>query len=208
MKNVVEVKHPLIAHSLTVLRDERTGVAEFRSHAATVAQVLVMEATRHLDMRERIVQTPLEKHTGSEMLDSVVLVPVLRAGLAMLNAAQELLPQVPVGFVGLERDEKTAVAREYYQRIPEITKDHEAIVLDPMLATGGSMIDTVKMLHKRGIGRIVLVCIVAAPEGIERVMTECPEATLYVGAIDSHLDENKFIVPGLGDFGDRYFGTV
>lgn len=204
--NVIE--HPLLDNSLTYLRSIETRTASFRQHAAIVSSILLVEATRMTVKKyDRQVETPLAPYMGSEISNKVVLIPVLRAGLAMLDAAQKLLPNVPVGFLGLERDEETAVAREYYRKFPGTLDDYRVIILDPMLATGGSLEGTIEAVNKRGGKDITLVCVVAAPEGIDRVLSAHPEATLYTGAIDSHLNEQKYIVPGLGDFGDRYFGT-
>lgn len=206
-QNATIVRHPLLQQSLTILRNVESDTAAFRHHATIVASFLLIEATRHLHVAPINITTPLAETTGEHIDDQLVIVPVLRAGLALLPAAQTLLPDVPVGFLGLERDEHTAVAREYYQKFPNGLSDYKAIILDPMLATGGSLEETIHAVTKRGCNQIVLVCVVAAPEGIERVMTTYPDTQLYTAAIDSHLDERKFIVPGLGDFGDRYFGT-
>ncbi|MBT3297118.1 MAG: uracil phosphoribosyltransferase [Verrucomicrobia bacterium] len=201
------VCHPLIAHSLTVLRDRETQTPTFRQHAAIVSKIVLVEATRLLAVKEHVINTPLATMTGSRLRDRIVAVPVLRAGLAMLFAAQDLLLDVPVGFIGLERDEHTAVPRSYYEKIPRLEVDHQVLVLDPMLATGGSLDDSLNRLKDRGAGPLTLACLVAAPEGIERVLDRHPDARIVTAAIDEKLDENKFIVPGLGDFGDRYFGT-
>jgi uracil phosphoribosyltransferase len=205
--NVTVVSHPLLQHSLTILRNDTSDTAAFRRHAAITASFLLVEATRNLHTKAVDITTPLETATGHELEERLVIVPVLRAGLALLPAAQTLLPDVPVGFLGLERDEETAVAHEYYSKFPNGLSGYKAIILDPMLATGGSLEETIHAVIKRGCSCIVLVCVVAAPEGIERVMKSYPQAQLYTAAIDSHLDARKFIVPGLGDFGDRYFGT-
>jgi len=207
MENVHLVDHPLIKHSLTILRDKNTEIETFRRHAALVSQIMIMEATRHLPMDEKIIETPLEKTTGYQIRHSLAFVPVLRAGLSMLFPAKDFLPWAPVGFVGLERDETTAVAREYYKKLPQSLKDKRILILDPMLATGGSLVDTIKVLENKSAKSIFVVCIVAAPEGIELINQKYPDVHIYTAAIDSHLNEKKYIVPGLGDFGDRYFGT-
>lgn len=201
------VKHPLIAHSLTVLRDKNTGTEEFRRHAGIVSKIMIFEATKNLRLANKKIFTPLAPTIGKQLDDEVVLVPILRAGLAMLFAIQDFLPTAKVGFIGLERDEKTAIAREYYRKLPKIFSTHTVIILDPMLATGGSFDDTVKALKQKGAKRILLVCIVAAPEGIKRVTQNHPDVIIYTSAIDQTLNAQKYIVPGLGDFGDRYFGT-
>jgi uracil phosphoribosyltransferase len=208
MKNITLVSHPLIDHSLTILRDKTTGTEEFRRHANIVSKILLVEATRHLTLKKKQIETPLARMTGKKLVDDIVVVPVLRAGLAMLFALQDFLPSVSVGFIGLERDEKTAQAREYYQKLPRIFATHHIFVLDPMLATGGSFDDTIQALKKKGAKRISLVCIVSAPEGIARIQKNHPDVEIFTGATDEKLNERKYIVPGLGDFGDRYFGTT
>lgn len=207
MKNVTVVSHPLIEHSLTVLRDNNTQTEEFRRHADVVSKILLIEALKELHLADKKIETPLSSFTGKRLADDVVVVPVLRAGLAMLTALQDLLPSVSVGFIGLERDEKTAIAREYYKKIPKIFKTHIVLVIDPMLATGGSMDDTITAVKQKGAKRIVGVSIVSAPEGLERVMKTHADVPIFTSAIDVRLNANAYIVPGLGDFGDRYFGT-
>jgi uracil phosphoribosyltransferase len=207
MKNVHLVKHPLLEHSLTILRDKNTGIEDFRRHAALVSQIMIMEATKNLPTDEKPIETPLTAMVGQKIRHSVAFVPVLRAGLSMLFPAKDFLPWAPVGFIGLERDEETAIAHEYYKKLPEGLKDKRILILDPMLATGGSLVDTIKMIRKESANSIYVVCIVAAPEGIKAINEKFPEVHIYTAAIDSHLNEKKYIVPGLGDFGDRYFGT-
>ena len=207
LTNVILVKHPLIEHSLTILRDKNTPTELFRQHAAIVSKILIIEATKNLTVESKKITTPLASMTGKILADDIVIVPVLRAGLAMLFALQEILPAVNVGFIGLERDEQTAQAKEYYQKLPKIFATHKVIVIDPMLATGGSFMDTITILRKKGAKNITLVCIVAAPEGINKIQKTYPLIPIYTAAIDDRLDPKKFIVPGLGDFGDRYFGT-
>lgn len=166
-----------------------------------------MEASRKCKLSKKVIETPIASTTGYEIYRSMVFVPVLRAGISMLVPARDFLPWTPVGFIGLERDEKTAIAHQYYQKFPGNIEKKLILVLDPMLATGGSVSDTIRRLREKGGKRISLACIVAAPEGIRRINTEHPDVMIYTTAIDDHLDERKFIVPGLGDFGDRYFGT-
>ena len=207
LTNVSLVKHPLIEHSLTILRDKNTPTELFRQHAAIVSKILIIEATKNLTVKSKKIFTPLSSTTGKVLADEVVIVPILRAGLAMLYALQDFLPSVRVGFVGLERDEKTAQAREYYRKLPKIFSTHKVLVIDPMLATGGSFCDTIKILQQKGAKDITLVCIVAAPEGITRITKLYPQIKIITAAVDIKLNATKFIVPGLGDFGDRYFGT-
>jgi uracil phosphoribosyltransferase len=201
------ISHPLISSSLTILRRKETQTEEFRKHAGTVSKILLLESLKGLRLKKIRIETPLAPFEGRQLTDDVVVVPVLRAGLAMLFALNDILPQVAVGFVGLERDEKTAIAREYYRKLPRLFASSRVIILDPMLATGGSFDDTIAMLKEKGAGNVTLVCIVAAPEGLVRIGKKHPDVEVYTAAVDSHLDERKFIVPGLGDFGDRYFGT-
>lgn len=207
MKNVVEVHHPLIDHSLTVIRRKETTTEEFRRHAGIVSKILLVEVMKGLGTTNVQIETPLAPMTGKKLKDEVVVVPVLRAGLAMLFAIQDFLPAVSVGFVGLERDEKTAQAREYYRKLPKLLSSHQVLVIDPMLATGGSFDDTVALLKEKGAKQITIISIVSAPEGIRRVQKQHPEVKIFTAAIDNYLNDRKFIVPGLGDFGDRYFGT-
>lgn len=206
-QNITVVDHPLLSHSLTILRKIETGTEEFRRHAGIVSKILILEATKTLLLEDEPIETPLATFAGKRLTDEVVVVPVLRAGLAMLFALQDFLPSVSVGFVGLERDEKTAIAREYYQKLPKIFASHKILVIDPMLATGGSFDDTITLLKAKGAKQMTAVCVVAAPEGIERVQKNHPEVGLITAAIDKKLNDKAYIVPGLGDFGDRYFGT-
>lgn len=207
MKNVTVVSHPLIDHSLTILRDKKTGTEEFRRHAAVVSKIVLLAATGKIALTKKRIATPLAPFTGKTLKEKVVVVPVLRAGLAMLFGLQDFLPAVEVGFIGLERDEVTAQAHEYYRKMPKLFSTHIAMVIDPMLATGGSFHKTIEMLKSKGARRILIVSIVSAPEGIRWIQTHHPDVEIFTAAVDSHLNEKKFIVPGLGDFGDRYFGT-
>jgi uracil phosphoribosyltransferase len=207
MNNITVVKHPIIDHSLTMLRDKNSKTEDFRKNAAVISKILLLEALKHLETIDKKIETPLSPMTGKQLKDNVVVVPVLRAGLAMLFALQDFLPSVAVGFIGLERDEKTAQAHEYYRKMPQIFATHRVIVLDPMLATGGSFDDTITALKEKGAHTIEIVCIVSAPEGIAFIEAKHPDVSIYTAAIDTGLNTRKFIVPGLGDFGDRYFGT-
>lgn len=207
MKTISVVSHPLIDHSLTVIRRKETTTEEFRRHAGIISKILLVEVMKDLATASVIIETPLASMTGKKLKDEVVVVPVLRAGLAMLFAIQDFLPSVSVGFIGLERDEKTAQAREYYRKLPKLYATHRVLVIDPMLATGGSFDDTVTLLKEKGAKNITIVSIVSAPEGVKRMQKRHPDVRIFTAAIDDHLNERKFIVPGLGDFGDRYFGT-
>lgn len=208
MDNVTVVTHPLIDHSLTVLRDKNCTTAAFRHHAGIVSKILTIEATKHLHLVDKRVVTPLAPYKGKRLKNDVVVVPVLRSGLAMLMELQDFLPAARVGFIGLSRDEKTAQAHEYYQNLPKIFASHTVLLIDPMLATGGSLVESLTMLRKKGAKHISIVCIVSAPDGIGKLKKEFPDVHIFTAAIDEKLNSKKFIVPGLGDFGDRYFGTV
>lgn len=192
---------------MTVLRDRDTRTDEFQRHANVVSTILAIGAMARLQTEDIVVETPLSPYEGKKLQDDVIVVPVLRAGLAMLTPIREFLPTVSVGFIGLERDEQTAIAREYYKKIPDIFSTHMAFVIDPMLATGGSMNDTLEAIKKGGAKRIVVVSIICARQGLEHVTKNHPDIPIITAAIDEELGENSYIVPGLGDFGDRYFGT-
>ncbi len=168
MNHVHLVSHPLISHSLTILRDKHTGTDAFRHHTAIVSQIMIMEATKGLPLQKKSIETPMANAPGYEIEQSIVFAPVLRAGISMLFSARDFLPWAPVGFIGLERDEKTAIAREYYQKFPADVKDKLVLVLDPMLATGGSLDDTISALKRKGAQTISAVCIVAAPKNTRR----------------------------------------
>jgi uracil phosphoribosyltransferase len=168
--------------------------------------MLVLEATRQMTTDTYAVQTPLALTDGHRFSEGLAVVPILRAGLGMLESAVEMFPHVTVGYIGLERQEETAIARSYYCKLPEL-KDAFTLCLDPMLATGGSASQALSLIKDAGGARISMVCIVAAPEGVERLTRDHPDVAIYAAALDSHLDERKYIVPGLGDFGDRLYGT-
>lgn len=202
------VRHPLVENSLVALRDVTTGTDEFRRHARLLTLILAFHVLKDLPTRTVTVQTPLEETPGHVISQSVIFVPVLRAGLAMLDAMSGFVPGSKVGFVGLERDEQTAIAHSYYQKLPSQLAEAETIILDPMLATGGSALATVELLKKNRARSIRLACVVAAPEGIRLLNERHPDVRIYTAVEDRGLNERKFILPGLGDFGDRYFGTT
>lgn len=208
LRNVTVIRHALASHSLAVLRNIDTPTGIFRWHSDQLAGLLIAEATRDLATREYEVTTPLTKTIGLKLARPLVAIPVLRSGIALVGAIQRMLPDTVVGFIGLERDEQTAKARLYYQKIPANLAQHPVLVLDPMLATGGSMADTLAHVRSEGATDITAICVVAAPEGVRRINQEHPEVKIFTAAIDSHLDENWYIVPGLGDYGDRYFNTL
>lgn len=205
-ENVTVVEHALLETALAALRDRDTDDAEFRRNANTAAKILLTEGTRHLATTHTPVETPLSPTVCRKLDTQIVLMPVLRAGLAMLPVAQELLPEAATGFMGVQRDEDTAEAEQYYQNIPNIPESHHVLILDPMLATGGSLESAIAAVKAAGATTITVICVVAAPEGIKRVTELHPEIKIITAAVDQSLNESKFIVPGLGDFGDRYFG--
>jgi uracil phosphoribosyltransferase len=201
------VEHPLIEDILAQLRDRRTEPEEFRRLARQLTGLLAFEASQDLPLRTEEVETPLETTIVRRLDAEVVLVPVLRAGMGMLEVMLTMFPRAAVGYVGLERDEMTAEARRYYKKLPPLAGRH-VLVLDPMLATGGSAVATLALLKEQGATQIRLLSIVAAPEGVDRVSREHPEVSIYTAALDRGLDSRKFIQPGLGDFGDRLYGTL
>ncbi|HWW93829.1 MAG TPA: uracil phosphoribosyltransferase [Vicinamibacteria bacterium] len=201
------VRHPLVEDCLARLRDRATPPDEFRRLARRVSLVLTIEATRDLALKEGTVETPLETAPARRLAPRVVAVPVLRAGLGMLEAFLELVPQAEVGYFGLERNEETAVARRYYEKVPKNLGDALVFLLDPMLATGGSAAMAVDGLRELGAREVRLLCIVAAPEGVAHMAAVAPGARIYCAALDRVLNDRKYILPGLGDFGDRLFRT-
>jgi len=200
------VDHPLVKHILTRLRDATTEPAQFRALARQLTLLLAVEATRDLPVREHTVQTPLEPTQGHSLAQPIVAVPILRAGLGMLEAITELFTEVRVGYIGLERDEVTAVARAYYCKLPPIGESR-VLLLDPMLATGGSAAQAVEVLVNAGARDIVHICVVAAPEGVRLLNERFPQVRIVAASLDRGLNDRKFILPGLGDFGDRLYGT-
>ena len=206
--NLVVVDGPLSRHKLRVLRDERTRTPDFRQAMKELALIMVAEATRNMPTRSEHIRTPLTETEVEEISGPVCLVPVLRAGLGMLDGALALLPTATVGFVGLQRDEETAQPVEYYVNLPRNLQDYLVLVLDPMLATGGSLSATIDKIKEEGAGWISCLHAVAATPGVERVTAEHPDVNFYAAAVDPELDENAFIVHGLGDAGDRLYGTL
>ncbi len=207
MKNVTVIAHPLVRHNLTRLRDERTQPQEFRRLLGEIAALMTYEATRSLGVKKVAVRTPMEKTAGYQLEREVVLVPVLRAGLGMHNGILELIPHARVGFLGLKREEATLRAHFYHKSLPKKLDRCEVILIDPMLATGGSAVAALDFLREQGAKRIRLVSLVAAPEGIRHVRAHYPALPIFTAAIDRQLNERGYILPGLGDAGDRLFGT-
>ncbi|MBM3876127.1 MAG: uracil phosphoribosyltransferase [Verrucomicrobia bacterium] len=207
MKGVTVIHHPLIRQNLSRLRDERTGPQEFRRLLGEVAALMVYEATRSFALRETTVRTPLARTRGHELEREVLLVPVLRAGLGMLEPILQLIPHARVGFIGLKREETTLHAVTYHKSLPRRLGNFEVILMDPMLATGGSAVSAMQLLAERGARHARMVNLLAAPEGIRAVRRHCPNLPIFTAAIDERLNERGFIVPGLGDAGDRLFGV-
>jgi uracil phosphoribosyltransferase len=208
MSHVFESDHPLVRHHLTQLRDTNTKPVEFRAAIRRLTSLLAVEASRDLNVRERSIQTPLTEMVGSELQSQIGLVPILRAGLGMVDPMLDLIPDAEVWHLGLYRDEATAQPVKYYNKLPQTRPVDVAFVLDPMLATGGSAIAAIESLRDWGVRSIKLLSIIAAREGIEAVSGWFPEIQIFVCAIDAELNVNKFIVPGLGDAGDRAFNTL
>ena len=203
--SVTVVDHALAGHLLAQLRSQETAPPVFRTLAKRLALTLALEAIRDLPTTEITVRTPLEETTG-QVLDDLVAVPILRAGLGMLEAVTELFPEVAVGYIGLERDEASLEPQSYYRKLPPVAGRH-VLVLDPMLATGGSGSAATSAVKEGGPASIRFVCVVAAPEGIRKMEADHPDVPIFTAAIDRQLNERGYIVPGLGDFGDRLFGT-
>ena len=203
-----EVTHPCIQHKLALIRDVETGHKKFRELATEITMFVCYEALKNIRVREVDVQTPLATAKCHMIDEDVVVVPILRAGVGMLDGILSLIPSARVGFVGLERDEETARPVSYYEKMPYQIKGGISIVIDPMLATGGSTVAAIDVLKQQGAGRIVVVCIVTCPEGLQKVMEAHPDVHVYAASIDPELNEKKYIVPGLGDAGDRLYGTI
>ena len=206
MNLVTVISHPLVQHNLTRLRDARTESEEFRRGLGEVAALMVYEATRSFQTQSVSVSTPLARTRGVQLKNEVILVPVLRAGLGMLNSILQIIPHAQVGFIGLKRHEKSLKASVYHKSLPADLRRFEIILIDPMLATGGSAVAALSLLTERGAQRIRLVNLVAAPEGIRHVHSHYPELPIFTAAIDVRLNSQGYIVPGLGDAGDRLFG--
>jgi uracil phosphoribosyltransferase len=207
MSNVYESKHPLIAHKLSKLRDKDTEPKKFRELVREIAGLLAYEATADLATKPVEVETPLAKMTAQQLQEKIGLVPILRAGLGMVEGIWELMPSAEVWHIGLYRDEKTLKPVEYYNKLPIDPRVSVCLILDPMLATGGSATATAEVLKRWGVTKIKFVGLIASPEGIKAMQAAHPDIDIYIAAIDDHLNERAYIVPGLGDAGDRQFGT-
>lgn len=208
MSNIFEVEHPLIRHHLSRLRDKRTSPFEFRQRVGRLAVLLAYEATKDLEVEPIEIETPVTTTTGARLAGRVGLVPILRAGLGMVDPILNLLPGAEVWHLGLYRDEETAQPVRYYDKLPDARPVDVALVVDPMLATGGSATAALETLQNWGVSKLKMLAIIAAPEGIREIAESFPDAQVYVCAVDDRLNDQKFIVPGLGDAGDRSFNTL
>jgi len=208
MAKVVIMDHPLIQHKIGYIRRIETGTKDFRETIAEIANLICYEATRDLKLQDVEIETPICKTTVKELAGKkLAIVPILRAGLGMVDGMLELIPAAKVGHIGLYRDPRTLEPVEYYCKLPADCAQREVFVVDPMLATGGSSVAAIRMLKEKGCKNIHFMCIIAAPEGLTRMQQEHPDVDIYVGALDEKLNEHGYIVPGLGDAGDRIFGT-
>lgn len=208
MAKVVVMDHPLIQHKIGIMRRTETGSKDFRTLVGEVAMLECYEATRDLELAEVEIETPICKTTVKELKGKkLAIVPILRAGLGMVEGMHALIPAAKVGHIGLYRDEETAKPVEYFCKLPQDCANREVFVVDPMLATGGSAVAAIQMLKDKGVKNIHFMCIIAAPEGVQVLTAAHPDVDVYIGALDERLNERKYIVPGLGDAGDRIFGT-
>ncbi|WP_024962687.1 uracil phosphoribosyltransferase [Campylobacter ureolyticus] len=208
MKNIKHITHPLIEHKLTFLRDVKTDPFQFRMLIDEITYLLIFEACRDLELKDVKVQTPVSTASCKKVKTKVMICPILRAALGMLDAVFKIIPDASVGFLGFQRDEKSLEANFFYAKLPNDYKNRTAIIIDPMFATGGTAIEAVKFLKQKGIKNIKFISIIAAPEGLKKFSEKFPDVNVYVSAIDEGLNEKGYIVPGLGDAGDRVFNTL
>jgi len=206
--DVIELKHPLVEHKLAILRDKRTGTKEFRELVSELATMLCYEAMKDAKMHEVEIETPMTKMKTRKIdEDNYAFVPILRAGTGMLDGIIQAVPNAKIGHIGMYRDEETFKPNVYFFKVPKDIADREVLILDPMLATGGSGIDAIELLKEKGVKKIKFLCIIAAPEGIKAMQEKYPDVQIYTTSIDERLNEKAYILPGLGDAGDRIFGT-
>ena len=205
---VEELNHPLIEHKLAILRDKKTGTKEFRELISEIASVLCYEAMKDVKLKKVKIKTPIEEmEIGRLEEDNYAFIPILRAGMGMLDGVLRVVPNAKIGHIGMYRDEETYQPVNYFFKVPKGIEKREVFLLDPMLATGGSAIDAIDLLKEKGVKKIKFLCIISAPEGIEAVTKKHPDVKIYTAHIDRELNNNKYICPGLGDAGDRIFGT-
>ncbi len=207
-KNFFLIEHPIIKRDVTILRDKDTDSEIFRAALQRVSNILAVELSKEFKLTEIEVETPLEKSRGAKLANDVILVPVLRAGLGMVNGFLQIIPEAKVGHIGLQRNEETLKPVEYYYKVPKNLESAEVVLLDPMLATGGSASEALKYLKKRGAKKLAFACLVAAPAGVEKINSEHPDVKIFTAALDRELNSKGYILPGLGDAGDRTFGTL
>lgn len=208
LPNVFILDNPLLTHHINIIRDQKTKTGSFKRHVKLISEMEAYEALKGVKTKDVQIQTPIEGMTGKQIdEDSLCFLPILRAGLGMLEGFRELSPNAHVGQIGLYRDEKTHLPHTYYCKLPNNIENMDVYIIDPMLATGGSALDAIAVLRSKGIKNISFVCIIAAPEGVEAVHKAHPDIPLFIGALDRCLNENAYICPGLGDAGDRIFGT-
>ena len=208
MSKVVVMDHPLIAHKIGIIRKKETGTREFREMISEIGTLITYEATKDLKLQDVEIETPICKTTVKELAGKkLAVIPILRAGLGMVEGVLTMIPSAKVGHIGLYRNEETLEPVEYYCKIPKDCDERDVFVVDPMLATGGSAIAAIQMLKDHGVKNMRFLCVIAAPEGVKKLQEAHPDVDIYIGALDEHLNENGYIVPGLGDAGDRIFGT-
>lgn len=208
MSKVVVMDHPLIAHKIGIIRKKETGTREFRDMVSEIGALITYEATKDLKLQDVEIETPICKTMVKELAGKkLAVIPILRAGLGMVEGVLTMIPSAKVGHIGLYRNEETLEPVEYYCKIPKDCSERDVFVVDPMLATGGSAIAAIQMLKNRGVKNMRFLCVIAAPEGVKKLQEAHPDVDIYIGALDEHLNENGYIVPGLGDAGDRIFGT-
>ena len=208
MSNVYVMDHPLIQHKIGLIRREETGSRDFRALVSEIATLMCYEATRDLKLEDVKIKTPICETTAKQLEGKkLAIIPILRAGIGMVEGMLVLIPAAKVGHIGLYRDPETLEPVEYYCKLPADCDEREVFVVDPMLATGGSCAAAIELLKAKGVKKIRFLCTIAAPEGVERMRREHPDVDLYIGALDDHLNDHGYIVPGLGDAGDRIFGT-
>ncbi len=208
MGNVLVMEHPLLQHKIGIMRKKETSTKEFRDLVNEVAMLIYYEASRNLPLKDKVIETPLCETTVKEIAGKkLCVVPILRAGIGLCDGILRISPNAKVGHIGMYRNEETLEPVEYFCKLPSDAADRDIFVVDPMLATGGSAIASIDLLKKRGISRIRFLCLIAAPEGVEKLQAAHPDVDIYIGALDECLNENGYILPGLGDAGDRIFGT-
>ena len=208
MSRVTVMDHPLIQHKIGIIRRKEVGSKDFRQMISEIAMLMCYEATRNLKLQDVEIETPICTTQVKELRGKkLAVVPILRAGLGMVDGMLQMIPAAKVGHIGLYRDPKTLEPVEYYCKLPADSSEREVFVVDPMLATGGSAVEAIRMLKNKGVKNIRFMCIIAAPEGVKRTQEAHPDVDVYIGALDEHLNDHGYIVPGLGDAGDRIFGT-